>query len=67
MGRAKSDYWFREMKSELMGFEAWTRRAFLAGASCLPPDERKHWFASVRSRLDPLEQAVADWAKAYPF
>ena len=67
MGRAKSDYWFREMKSELMRFEAWTRRAFLAGASCLPADERKHWFASVRSRLDPLEQAVVDWAKAHPF
>jgi len=67
MGRAKSDYWFRERKSELMGFEAWTRRAFLAGASCLPADERKHWFASVRSRLDPLEQAVIDWAKDHPF
>lgn len=67
MGRAKSDYWFREMKSELMRFEAWTRRAFLAGASCLPADERKHWFASVRSRLDPLERAVVDWAKVHPF
>jgi len=67
LGRPRSGYWFREMKAELMTLEPWTRRAFLAGATCLPADERKHWFTSVRPRLDVLERAVADWALANPF
>lgn len=44
--------------------DPWERRAFLAGAACLPKDERKHWYASVKPQLSPLELAVVEWSKA---
>jgi hypothetical protein len=46
--------------------DPWERRAFLAGAACLPADEQRHWYASVRPQLDDLERAVVDWARAVP-
>ena len=43
--------------------EPWERRAFLAGAACLPKDERKHWYGSVRPGLSRLERVVLEWAR----
>ena len=67
LGRAKHDYWFRQKKHDLMSFPPWIKRAFLAAASCMQADERKFWYGSIKNRLDQLEQAVVEWAKAYPF
>lgn len=67
LGRSQQDYWFRARKTAVMDLEPWLRRAFLAAASCLPTDERRFWYNSLRTRLDPLEKAVVEWAKANPF
>ena len=64
LGVAGVDHWFRTERERLPLMDPWERRAFLAGAACLPKDERKHWYASVKPRLDPLELAVVEWAKA---
>ncbi|MBG1261369.1 RNA-directed DNA polymerase [Nostoc commune] len=67
MGRAGHRYWFNTHWRNLFSESDWPRRAFLAAASCMPVDARKHWYKSVESRLDPLEKAVMRWAKANPF
>jgi Reverse transcriptase (RNA-dependent DNA polymerase) len=67
MGRAGQQHWFQSQWRSLMDFAAWPRRALLAGASCMPPDARRHWYRSVDPRLDPLERAVARWARQHPF
>jgi hypothetical protein len=64
LGTARVQHWFRTRKAEVMNMTPWERRAFLAGARCLPNDEAKHWFRSVLPQLDLLETAVADWARA---
>lgn len=66
-GRTGHDYWFRSRLNEVLNLEPWERRAFLAAASCLPADERKYWYGSLRPRLDPAEAAVVAWAKQAPF
>lgn len=67
LGRSHQDFWFRTRKSDVLSMEPWQRRAFLAGASCMPADERKHWYFSLRSRLDLLEATVVQWARKNPF
>jgi hypothetical protein len=67
LGRAHAAHWFFAHRRNLFNESPWARRAFLAGASCLPPDQRKHWYASIESRLDLLEEAVVKWARANPF
>ena len=67
MGRAGQQHWFQSQWRSLMDFAAWPRRALLAGASCMPPDARRHWYRSVDPQLDPLERAVARWARQHPF
>jgi hypothetical protein len=67
MGRASHHYWFQSQWRRLFEQSPWPRRALLAGASCMPPDSRKHWYRSVESRLDPLEKAVLRWARQNPF
>jgi hypothetical protein len=67
MGRAGQQHWFQSQWRSLMDFSAWPRRALLAGASCMPPDARRHWYRSVDPQLDPLERAVARWARQHPF
>lgn len=67
LGRANQEHWFRAKKRYLFDFNPWIRRAIIAGGSCLPTDERKHWYQSLEPRLDPLEKAVLKWAKANPF
>ena len=64
LGVARIDHWFRTERERLPLMDPWERRAFLAGAACLPKDERKHWYASVKPQLSPLEVAVVEWAKA---
>ncbi len=67
LGRAIQDHWFKMRKTDVFGFGTWERRAFLAAASCLPGDEAKHWYKSIYGKLDDLEKAVVDWARAHPF
>ena len=64
LGKSGQDYWFRTRKDDIFEFGGWMRRAFIAGASCLPGDERKHWYRFLEGRLDPLEKAVVSWAQA---
>jgi len=66
LGRASQDFWFRARRNSVRAMDPWERRAFLAGASCLPHDERRHWYRSVRRWLDPLDAAVVDWVTANP-
>ena len=67
MAQSGQDYWFRARKDEIFEFGGWARRAFLAGASCLPNDERRHWYRFLEPRLDILEKSVMKWAQANPF
>ena len=67
LGQSGQDFWFRARKRSVFEFGPWLRRAFLAGGSCLPTDERSHWYRGLESRLDPLELAVTRWARANPY
>ena len=67
MGRANHFFWFKTSKRNVMQFEPWQKRAFLTAASCLPGDESKHWYHSIYKRLDELEKAIVEWAKAKPY
>ena len=58
LAKSGQDYWFRTRKDDIFEFGGWLRRAFLAGASCLPNDERKHWYRFLKGRLDVLEKSV---------
>ena len=64
--KSKRDYWFRTRKDSVSSFAPWEKRAFLAGASCLPYDEHESWYRSQRQQLDVLERAVIKWAQANP-
>ena len=64
LGKSKQHYWFRTHKDDVFEFGGWLRRAFLAGSSCLPNDERKHWYNFLEPRLDVLEKSVVSWARA---
>ncbi len=67
MGRAHQRHWFQSQWRNLANESPWPRRALLAGASCMAPDARKHWYKSVLPQLDELEKAVLKWATANPF
>ena len=67
MGRSSQRHWFQAHWRRLFDETPWPRRAFLAAASCMPPDARRHWYRSVEARLDPLELAVMRWARQNPF
>ena len=66
MGKAGRNYWFRQRKTEWQQFSPWERRAFLRGASSLESDERRHWYDSVKGRLDPLEEAIVSFSRQNP-
>lgn len=66
LGKSHQDFWFRARKDSIFESVGWYRRAFLAGASCLPNDERKHWFNFLKPHSDLLEQAVMKWASSNP-
>ena len=67
LGRAHASHWFYANRRNLFNESPWVRRAFLAGASCMPPDQRRHWYRSIEARLDPLDSAVVRWARDNPF
>jgi hypothetical protein len=67
MGRAKQQYWFRRMRSDVMQLSPWSRRAFLAASSCMAADEVKHWYGSISSRVESLDRVVMEWARSNPF
>jgi hypothetical protein len=67
MGRASKTHWFQSRWRHLFDESPWTRRALIAGASCLAADARKHLYNSIESRLDKLEYVVMKWAKQNPF
>ena len=67
LGRACHSHWFKTRKRAILSLPPWERRAFIAAASCLPGDEHKHWTRSIEGRLDPLEVAVAAWARQNKF
>ena len=67
LGSANQNYWFRRMKSTAMHLGPWPRRAFIAAASCMAPDEVRIWHSSLRRKLDVLENAIVDWVTAFPF
>ena len=62
LGKSGQDYWFRTRKDDIFEYGGWQKRAFLAGASCLPVSERKHWYSFLERRFDILENSVASWA-----
>lgn len=64
LGVAGLAHWFRSRKQDVTALPPWERRAFLAGAACLPKDEAKHWFRSITPQLDLLERVVAKGAMA---
>ncbi|MDR8105062.1 RNA-directed DNA polymerase [Burkholderia cenocepacia] len=67
MGRAHQAHWFQSQWRTLFDQPHWPRRALLAGASCMAPDARRHWYRSVEPQLDVLELAVMRWARQNPF
>ncbi|MBW2738665.1 MAG: RNA-directed DNA polymerase [Deltaproteobacteria bacterium] len=67
MARSGQTHWFQSQWRSLLDFPPWTKRAVLAGASCMPPDARRHWYRSINPQLDILERAVAIWARQNPF
>ena len=66
MGQGHMDFWFRARKQSLLEMTPWIRRAFIRAASCLPPDEYKHWIRGIQGQLDQTEKAIANWSKACP-
>lgn len=64
LGAAGLDHWFRPRRRSVGGLPPWEKRAFLAGARCLPKDEVSHWYRSVYPQLDPLEQWVVRWCQS---
>jgi len=67
MGRSHQRHWFQSQWRNLANESPWPKRALLAGASCMAPDARKHWYKSIMPQLDELEKAVVKWVKANPF
>lgn len=67
IGRAGQRHWFQSQWRDVFNEPPWPRRAAIAAASCLPADARKHWYKSIKNRLDDLELAVANWAQKHPF
>jgi hypothetical protein len=66
LGRGRVWHWFKTRKQEVFQLSPWNRRAFLHGASCLPGDEAKHWYQSLKPQLEPLDLAVVKHARAHP-
>jgi hypothetical protein len=67
LGHAHKEHWFQARRREVSQLEPWSRRAFIAGFSCVPVDQRSLFYRSLRSGADVLEQAVIKWAAANPF
>ena len=66
LGRSGQRAWFQSRWRSLFEEPHWSRRALILGASCMPPDARRHWSDAIEPRLDILEKAVAKWARTTP-
>ena len=64
LGAAGVPHWFSTKKQDVTTLPPWERRAFLAGARCLPNDEATHWYRSIMTQLDVLDRSVVNWALA---
>lgn len=58
-GSGKRRDWLRDRKTEFRQMEPWCRRAYLAAAAVLTPDEAKFLMDAVRDSLSSLERVVA--------
>lgn len=67
IGKAGHDWWIRTKKLDIDQMSPWDRRAYLFAASCLPKDEKNHWFRVIsKSRSDLLDTFIIDWANKHP-
>lgn len=64
LGKAKAHYWFKAQKRSISRLSDWERRAFIAAVTCLPGDESKHWYNSIKGSCDKLEECIFKWAKS---
>jgi len=64
LGRASYVSYFREKRQKnTLQMTSWERRAFSAGISCLPKDERKGWYNSQKLKhREFLDEIVEKWA-----
>jgi hypothetical protein len=67
LGRAHHASWFRREKNGAMNLDPWSKRAFIAAASCMANDECNTWYDTIRRRQDEMGQAIITWAKDNPF
>jgi hypothetical protein len=67
LGQTNHAAWFRREKNNAMNLDPWSKRAFIAGASCLPRDECSVWYDSIMRRQDEIGQAIITWSRANPF
>lgn len=67
LGRAKKTHWFQARRQGLAELDAWSKRAFIAGYSCVARDVRTPFYRSLRGGTDILEKSVIDWADTNPF
>lgn len=63
----KKAHWFQARRQGAGELDAWSRRAFIAGYSCVAKDVRTPFYRSLRGGADILEKSVIDWADANPF
>lgn len=66
LGKSGQDFWFRMKKGDIDQLAPWDKRAFLYAASCLPTDEKKHWYNAIQKSRDYLEKCIIPWASKNP-
>jgi hypothetical protein len=67
LGKSKHKAWFRQEKNSAMNLDPWSKRAFIAAASCMAADEYSVWCDTIRPRLDEMGKAILQWARDNPF
>ncbi|MBT3320101.1 MAG: hypothetical protein HN948_05285 [Clostridia bacterium] len=69
LGRSKNTTYYRRNKTqEMTSLNPWVKRAFIAGISCLPKEERVPWYKSRQLvNRDYLEKLIENWASKHPF
>ncbi len=58
MAKKNEVNWIRLQKRNWTKHSPWMKRAYLDGTHCLPDDERKHFYKSIKHRLDTLEKVI---------
>jgi hypothetical protein len=67
LGRSQKRHWFQARRQEVAAMDAWSKRAFIAGYSCVTKEVRSPFYRSLRRGADILEESVIRWADANPF